>query len=61
MNTHVQYDNLSYFYQAQGYRLVCWAVCLSVVPSQLNVFLYNLYTMSQIETKIGVRVDFNDG
>ena len=30
MNTHVQYDNLNYFYQAQGYRLVCWAVCLSV-------------------------------
>ena len=33
----------------------------SVGPSQLNVFLYNSYTMSRIETKIGVRVDFNDG
>ena len=33
----------------------------SVGSSQLNVFLYNSYTMSRIETKIGVRVDFNDG
>ena len=30
MNTHVQYDNFIYLYQAQGYRLVCWAVCPSV-------------------------------
>ena len=37
------------------------SVCLSVGPSQLNVFLYNLYTMSRIETKIIVRVDINDG
>ena len=27
MNTHVQYDNFNYLYQAQGYRLVCWAIC----------------------------------
>ena len=33
----------------------------SVGPSRLNVFLYNSYTMSRIETKIIVRVDINDG
>ena len=46
-------------------KVIAWSVgpsvCLSVVLSQLNVFLFNLYTMSQIETKIGVRVDINDG
>ena len=46
-------------------KILAWSVgpsvCLSVGPSQLNVFLYNLYSMSRIETKIGVTVDINDG
>ena len=33
----------------------------SVGPSRLNIFLYNSYTMSRIETKIGARADINDG
>ena len=43
-------------------KVICWSVgpSKSVGPSQLNVFLYNSYTMSRVETKIGVRVDFND-
>ena len=36
------------------------SVRLSIGPSQLNVFLYNSYTMSWTETKIGVRVVIND-
>ena len=46
-------------------KVIAWSagpsVRLSVGPSQFNVFLYNLYTMSRIETKIIVRVDINDG
>ena len=46
-------------------KVIRWSVglsvCLSVCQSQLNVFLYNTYTISQIETKINVRVDINDG
>ena len=46
-------------------KVICWSVGpsvrKSVGPSRLNVFLYNSYTMSRSETKIGVRVDFNDG
>ena len=46
-------------------KVVRWSVGQSVRksvgPSRLNVFLYNSYTMSRIKTKIGVRVDNNDG
>ena len=46
-------------------KVIAWSVgpsvCRSVGPSQLKVFLYNLYTMSRIETNISVRVDMNDG
>ena len=46
-------------------KIIRWSVGASVRksvgPSQLYVFLYNSYNMSRIETKIGVRVDFNDG
>ena len=46
-------------------KVIRWSVRLSVRrslgPSQLNVFLYNSYTMSRFETKIIVRVDINDG
>ena len=37
------------------------SVRLSVGLSQLNVFLYNSYTISRIGTKIGVRADMNNG
>ena len=46
-------------------KVICWSVGpsvrKSVGPSRLNVFLYNSYTMIRIETKLGVKVDFNDG
>ena len=45
-------------------KVIRWSVGLSVrlsvCQSQLNVFLYNTYTISRIETKIGVRVDIDD-
>ena len=33
----------------------------SIGPSRLNIFLYNSYTISRIEIKIGVRVDIING
>ena len=46
-------------------KVIRWSVCPSVRKSiglsMLNIFLYNSYPMSRIETKIGVRVDINDG
>ena len=46
-------------------KVICWSVGpsvrKSVGPSRLNVFLYNSYTMSRIETNIIVRFDINDG
>ena len=60
MKTHFKYDNVSMLHQAQGHQ-VNRSVRLSVGLSPSNIFHYNSWSISRIETKIGVRVNIDDG